>query len=112
MIKRFIILKAKRGMPRQDFIDYYENHHAPLARSLFPYAVYRRHFVKDIVFAPDGADELSFDVMTEASFANDADYETYLELKAKPEIWSRIKADEEHFVEPGSVWSFTVDDRE
>ena len=120
MYKYMILMKKKASLSREEFINYYENQHVPLMRSLASGRdIYRRNYVvmDDPMFAIDGrlgeADVLGFDVITEIAFPTRADAEAAKAAAlATPENLARIKADETNFCEPGSVRMFVVEVRQ
>lgn len=77
MIKAVLLLRRKPGMSREDFIAHYDQVHAPLTLQLLPgIAEYRRLFVNpgpSPFGHPDA--QLDFDVVTEMTFASQADYD-------------------------------------
>ena len=113
MIKILLLLRKKAGTTREQFIDYYENHHVPLIMKLTGeyMAEYKRNFIcwDDPLSAmsaayyvdPDG--QPSFDVATEIWCRN---RETMMAMFAKaqePEIARIIAEDEENcFDRPAS----------
>ena len=115
-----ILMKKKSSITREEFIDYYESRHVPLMRSLVSgRELYRRNYiaVDDPMFAVDGrlgdANELGFDVITECAFATRDEAEAAKQTAlASPENLARVKADEGHFIEPGSVRMFVVEVRQ
>lgn len=116
MFKWMMAIKRKNGISHQAFIDYYEKKHAPLLRSLLPpMRVYRRNYLTfdDPMFAVDGRggndDDLDFDVITEVIFSTREEAEALMAAVARPEIFAKIKADEENFVEPGRAKCFVVE---
>lgn len=112
MYKSIALLKCKPGLTREQFIDYYENHHVPLIRSLLPEVCgYRRNFIRHdtAIGAPD-APVPAFDVITEIWYADQAAYESAMARHARPEIGSRINADEENFLDRSQTVMFVVDE--
>src|SRR5689334_16981870 len=96
MFKWVALIKRKRGMSRQAFIDHYENVHVPLLKSLLPpMAAYRRNYVRfdDPIVHVDGrqgdGDESSFDVITECIFANRDDAKAVMDAFQNPDILAR-----------------------
>ena len=113
MIKAIALLKAKAGLTRDQFIDYYETQHAPMNRRLFPQIVeYRRNFI-DLTgaFIFEGASAPDFDVITELWYADRASYEEMLARAAQPEIAAQIVADEDAFLDRSKTRYFLVDER-
>lgn len=101
MIKTVLLLRRKPGMTMEEFIDYYENNHAPLCMELYPglFADYRRSYI-----LPDGmysaahvgaaAPVPEFDVISELWFRTQEDYERMQAGFADPQIGPRLRADE------------------
>lgn len=111
MIKRITLIKAKQGMSLADFRAYYETHHAPLAKRLFPMvADYRRSFITEVVRHPDGVPYPGFDVVTENWFATQADLQAFLDKIKRPDVRAELLADEAKFTEVDKTWSFMVDE--
>ena len=95
MIKRITLITAKEGMSLADFKAYYESHHAPLAKRLFPMvADYRRSFITDVTRHPDGVTHPGFDVVTENWFASEADLKAFQDKFKQPEVQAELRADE------------------
>jgi hypothetical protein len=116
MFKWMVFIKRKKGMSREAFIDYYENHHAELCRRLLPRShIYRRNYLvhNDPMFAPDGRGgaeaEMDFDVVTESVFGTREEAEALMNAFANPEIMKQIQADEANFVEPGHAKMYLVE---
>ena len=96
MIKIMLFLKKKPGMSPQDFMDYYEKHHAPLSVRHIPGLLeYKRSFINRGA-APFGREpqDVDFDVVTELVFATEADYERAIETIKDPEIGKLFAEDE------------------
>ena len=120
MYKYLILMKKKASLSREEFMDYYENQHVPLMRSLVSgREIYRRNYLvlDDPMFSIDGrlgdADSLGFDVITECAFPTRSEAEAAKAAAlASPENLARVKADEANFCEPGSVRMFVVEVRQ
>ena len=111
MIKRITLIKAKEGMSLADFRTYYEAHHAPLAKRLFPMvADYRRSFIAEVVRHPDGVTYPGFDVVTENWFATEADLKAFNDKFKQPEVLAEVRADEAKFTQMDRTWSFVVEE--
>ena len=112
MFKAIALLKAKPGLSREAFIEYYENCHVPLILELQPQIVeYRRNFLLDdgAIIAP-GASAPDFDVITEIWYADRAGYEAAMADYARPEVSSRIVRDEENFLDRSKTRFFLVEE--
>jgi hypothetical protein len=114
MFKAMALLTFKPGLPRHDFMHYYENHHAPLIWSLFPWIVeYRRNYIDvqgAIVFA--NATLPDFDVITELWFENRAGYDRMLSEHENPEVGNAIARDEENCFDRSKTRFFAVEEAE
>jgi uncharacterized protein (TIGR02118 family) len=110
--KAMAVMAKKPGLTKAEFIDYYENHHVPLIRSMFEIAEYLRSYVDltDAILAP-GVAKPDFDVVTELWFKTRGDYETMLAGPGDPEISNRIADDEAHFLDHSKTRFFIVDER-
>lgn len=109
--KLLILIWRKPGLSREAFIDYYEQHHAPLARRLVPQiaaAEYRRNYVETAVSYIDGVEFFDFDVITEISFVTHAAYEDAMRTLALPEVSTRIVSDEERFIDRRRIQPFVM----
>jgi uncharacterized protein (TIGR02118 family) len=108
------MIKKKRGMSMEAFIDYYENHHAPLALSKIPnLRRYVRHYVRPYgndVYAADS--DHAYDVLTEIWFDNEAEFERGMAYLTEPETAAIIGADEENLFERSSIRFMLMEDCE
>ncbi len=93
MFKIIVMLRKRADISREEFIDYYSNHHVPFVHSLLPKgaAIHRRNFVIPRQPTPM---EMGAKAMSE------------------PAIRAQIEADERKFLEPGSLRSYVVEVRE
>jgi hypothetical protein len=113
MPKLIILLKRRPGMSREAFIEHYEKRHAVLAVSLIPgIAHYRRLYLEPErpVFGAS-APSPGFDVVTEMTFASEADYERAFGTISQPEVLEQIIADEETLFDRTSIRAYFVDER-
>lgn len=101
MIKLIGLLKKKPGLSRQEFIDYYENHHAPLACRLLPMGKdYRRSYpTKMRMNGKETNDAFEYDVVTEVWFEDAAAYQAFNAAMSRPEVLAEVIADEERFLD-------------
>ena len=100
MLKVFGFLTRREGIETQAFIDYYENNHVPLIRSLAPTPiVYKRNYLLrgDELNREDSA--IDFDVVTELVFPDRAAYLAWRAQLSKPGSGERVVADEEKFLD-------------
>lgn len=99
-VKFLAFLKAKAGIPRERFIEYYETRHVPLILDVMPGVVdYRRNYL------PEGT--AGFDVVSEIWFADRDALSRATALATAPAAARRIAEDEENFLDrTASVFSF------
>jgi hypothetical protein len=114
LFKVISLLTAKAGMPRQEYIDYYENHHSKLIWSLFPWMVeYRRnHIDLDGALIFPNARAPGFSTVTEQWFKNRQDYEHMLHAAGTTDAGARVGADEENCFDRSKTRFFTVEEAE
>ena len=110
MPKIITVFRRKRGLSRQEFIDYYETRHVPLIESRFGrfFLDYRRSFLRD-----DGAERggaADFDVVTEVWIKDEEALEQVLAAAAEPAAAAEIAADEERFIDRASIRIYLTDE--
>ena len=110
MIKSMALIKRKPGLSREEFIQHYEEVHAPLALKHFP--IFKRYVRNYVIPLPD-AEELDFDCITEIWFDEIEGAMAVTEALGgyKTEIGRVFLDDEEKFMDRGSRVSFLVDER-
>jgi hypothetical protein len=105
-------LRCRPDLTRAAFIDYYEQHHAPLILSLRRIVDYRRNFALfDAAFVSEGAAPFDFDVVTELWFADRAAYDRAMAVATQPDVAASIAADEENFLDRPGTRMFVVEER-
>ena len=115
MIKMICLVKRKSGLSREEFVEYYERNHIPLAASHMPLAVaYTRRYLGAGV-APHWAangEEPDYDVITEIWFETQDDVDKTLAGIALPEVAAVIIPDEDKFLDRDkSRMLFVVEER-
>ncbi|WP_314174777.1 EthD domain-containing protein [Streptomyces winkii] len=106
MITVIALLKARDGLSREQFVDYYENHHVPLILSLAPAPeYYARNYLPDPVDRRFAAD---FDVVTHVKFPDEAAYRHWLAVVRAED--SGVAEDEARFLDPGRTRSWVVEE--
>jgi hypothetical protein len=113
MIKMVTLIPRKPGMSREEFIDYYENHHVPLSAKLFPQvakcvrnypATENFHYVGSAAHPA-----VPFDSVTEHWFADQAAYDAMMaEFAGDPEKFRLLSEDEDKFCDKPNVVMFMV----
>lgn len=108
MIKIIALLKKKEGLSREEFIDHYENSHAPLINGYFQKFLveYRRIYLDhdhELSFCGNYVDRhfsgQRYDAVTINSFRNAADLEEFYQAAAQPGVGEAIAADEAKFLD-------------
>lgn len=117
MIKILCFMNRKPGLSMEEFKAYYEDRHVPLIHRLLPHAIeYRRNFVEDRPhetghMVQDRERGVTFDVLTELTYASEEMYQRTLDGLADPEIGSLIAEDEARFLDRESMRVVIVDER-
>ena len=112
MFKAVCLLKRRPGMSFEDFVDYYENHHAKLAAKWVPtQRQYHRRYIRPTVNPITGeAVELDYDVITEMWFENEAAFRDAMAVLSSPEAQAEIVADEERLFDRSKICFGTLDE--
>ena len=110
--KTIALLKAKPGISRAEFVDYYETRHAPLVRELMPGIVdYRRNYVQaDGAFAFAETPPFDYDSVTEIWYRDRAAYDAAIAAVSQPDAAARLAADEENFIDRARTRMFVVEE--
>jgi hypothetical protein len=115
-MKVICLLKRKAGTTAEEFRDYYENHHAPLALRLLPYfSDYRRNYIRrDLAYKPEHIEHHPgpppYDVVMEFSCTTQDDADRLMAGMADPEIGRLLTEDEEKFMDRAAMVLFHVDE--
>lgn len=116
-MKMIVFFRRRAGLNAEQFRDYYENHHAPLAVRLFPYMKdYRRNYIRhDQRHQRAGGEavgtNLDFDVITEISFAGVQDYQRMKDDMTNPDIRRQVVEDEQRFLDRAATVVLLVDEQ-
>jgi uncharacterized protein (TIGR02118 family) len=108
-VKTVTLLARKPGTSLEDFKRHYETVHVPGARERIPAlarADYRRNFIGD---KRPGA-PIDFDVVTEMTFASQADYAEMRKSLADPAIAAWVREDVAEFADPSKTRTYVVDE--
>jgi len=106
VITSIALLKARAGLSRKEFIDYYENHHVPLILSVAPAPdYYARNYLPETDQRGFPAD---FDVMTHMKFADEAARRAWLALVLAED--SGVAEDEARFLDRARTRSWIVEE--
>ena len=109
MYKVMILIKRRPGMSMDEFIDYYEDHHAPLGLRAIPTMKgYTRRYLTPL---GDDAPELPYDVATEIVFDDEADLERAMAYLNEPATRAEVDADEERLFDRSTITFMRVEER-
>lgn len=114
MVKQVVNIGKRPGMSRDDFVEYYETRHVPLAVGLVAsFAKYERNFVRhdltrQLAVGPIGMFTDRFDVMTVLWFRDAAGQKALEADMADPNIGPRIAADEQNVFDRSAIQLFLV----
>jgi len=112
MVKLVFMLKRKPGMSREDFLRYYEQHHARLGEKYVPNAVrYVRRFL-DPMAGPSGGGDQEYDVLTELWFANQGEMDKAMTLLSDPKVHAEIEADEKVLFDRPALRMYVITERD
>lgn len=115
MIKCIALIKRRAGLTHQEFMDYYENRHAPLARRYLSAAVhYERRYLEPDTLGYQAESGVAtgmeyFDCMTELWFDDRDTMNRTLAGLADPAVSEMIIADEERFIDRAAIRFFVVE---
>jgi uncharacterized protein (TIGR02118 family) len=115
-MKVICLLKRKEGTTAEQFRDYYETRHAPLALSLLPYfSDYRRNYIRhDLAYKPEHIEHHPgpppYDVVMEFTCPTQEDADNLMAAMADPEIGRQLTEDEAKFMDRDAMVLFYVDE--
>lgn len=114
MFKAMVLLKRKPGLSLQQFIDHYENNHAPLGVKYQTKMVrYIRHYLHPSPYPLDGSVvEAEYDVLTELWFEDKQAYDEGMALMMAPEANAVLSEDEVRFLDLGKSRLAYIEDHE
>ena len=114
MFKAIVMIKRRKGMTMEEFIDYYESTHIPLALKFVPNLKKNvRHYLTSYGNDVYGANsEPPFDVYTEIWFDDREDFELGMKYLTEPETAKIIGKDEENLFDKSSIRFMTMEEYE
>ncbi len=120
MFKVMWLMKRKEGTSMQDFIEYYESHHAVLGAKLFqdnnlkPLKYVRKylHPMSDPIAEEDNAREPEYDVAMEMWFESRGDFDRLVEFSMQDAVSEMIIADEQRFLNREQKAVFILEEHE
>lgn len=109
MFKSFLFLWRRDGTSREEFLDYYETRHAPLAeRILPPMADYRRNYP---IWDPASESHLGgFSVMTEVWHDSEETFRRTTAARRTSPVKEQIDEDESNFMYRQHKFMAAIDD--
>jgi len=102
MLKLTFLMKRRQGMSFEDFRNYYENRHAPLAASLCPNLVrYTRTYLTgwEPLARSMQLPEPGFDCITECCYDVEGSWEERKADLLPADVFRQLAADEENFLD-------------
>lgn len=111
-VRLVFMLKRKAGMSREEFLRYYEQHHARLGEKYVPNATrYVRRFL-DPMAGPSGGGDAEYDVLTELWFKNQAEMDKAMKLLSDPKVHAEIEADEKVLFDRAATRMYVITERD
>lgn len=111
MLKVMAFLTKRDDLETRAFIDYYENNHIPLIRSLAPTPIgYRRSYLcrGDELNREDWS--IDFDVVTELVFPDREAYLAWGAALSRDDARERVATDEERFLDRRLTRAYVVEE--
>ena len=110
MIKVITLLSKREGLNRDEFRQYYEEHHRQLGEKYLTGRAcrYLRRYVCPEDPATQYGSSPDFDVLMEVWFPDQGVLQEAMTVMATPEAQAEIIADEERLFDRGKTVSFTV----
>lgn len=113
VFKAIAMIKRKKGTTMEQFMDYYENYHAPLAMKYVPNLKrYVRHYIRPYGNNVYEKVEAPYDVITELWFDDREDFEKGMAYLSDEKTAAIIAEDEEKAFDRSSIIFMTMEDRE
>jgi uncharacterized protein (TIGR02118 family) len=107
MIKLTMLIRRKEGMTREQFRQYYETRHIPLAEAHTPYLVgYKRNFIVEQFVGED-----QFDCLTEFWFDIEGDYAQMRKTLFPADVQQMMANDEANFIDRSKSQMFLIDEQ-
>ena len=105
MIKMMLLLTRKQGLSFDQFRDYYENHHVPLACSFpTPLVHYRRNYITGLTLGP-----CAYDCITEVWYDLDGNWSDHRDRVVSADMAKIIATDEANFLDRAATRIVIVD---
>jgi len=110
MVKLVLLLKRRDGMSFEDFVEYYENHHAILGlKLLLSPSRYERRYLRPLATVVAGAGGDAYDCITEVWFKDRAMLDAALAHSARPENAALLAQDEAKLFDRAKIRLYIVD---
>jgi uncharacterized protein (TIGR02118 family) len=112
MIKVIALLKKREGLTSEQFKEYYENHHVPLACRMLPMGRdYRRNYtLKMRANGRETNDAFVYDVVSETWFDDETAYQAFAQAMMNPETFAQVSGDEAKFLDRASCKYLIVEE--
>jgi hypothetical protein len=120
MFKIILLARKRPDISREQFMDYYSNHHVHFVSKLLKTgaAIHRRNFVVpsavkvDLGANMDASADNDVDVITEVFYEDKAAADRAMRAFAEPEVQRLIDEDENNFLLRGSIKKYVVEVQE
>ena len=114
MFRLFVVTKRNPNLTMDQFVEHYENVHAPMNKRFYPQM---KRYVRNYLTAVDADmpsdNEAPFDCITEAYFDSEADFRSVLtDMENNSENTAEHLEAEEKLFDRSKVWRFTSETRE
>jgi uncharacterized protein (TIGR02118 family) len=111
MFKVLAFLTKKEGIELQALIDYYENNHIPLIRSVAPTPiVYKRRYIRRGEELTKKGGAVDFDVVTELGFPDQAAFLAWMAKFSEPGVGEQVAADEARFLDRSRTRAYVIEE--
>jgi hypothetical protein len=113
MFKIIMTIRKREDLSPQEFMAYYENHHAPLVHGIMRNVpVYRRNYIDgsaSVAGIPGGGPDMAgYDCISEICFATREEAERHFTTLVSPANRDRTVADEANFIAPDGLQFYIV----
>jgi uncharacterized protein (TIGR02118 family) len=116
-MKMILLLKRKPGITAEEFKNYYESNHAPMATKYLHFGTYKRYYIdKENLYEAGHVEHAAplpdYDVVVEIGFDSPDDYQKMMDVLGDPVSGKQFADDEANFLDRDSLQMFFVDEYE
>tara|TARA_B100000029_G_scaffold516236_1_gene627864 strand:- start:18647 stop:18988 length:342 start_codon:yes stop_codon:yes gene_type:complete len=111
--KLIALISRLPNLSKDEFAEYYEHHHVPLIKKLFPMiSQYKRNFLSQDPKVEGNVGPANFDVITEFWFHDDHSLDEFWSKTEDPNVVKLIMEDESHFIDSARTQIYVVKEHE